>query len=355
MTTQNINARYIIEIYDTSGKMVADLSGRASLDSLIIERDESGSCQFTLDLFSFEKYALSMNLNPLDILAVNKNEVRIRRYNKYLFGGQISHIDPGAESGTNNIVVTALGWFNYLKYRLIGTAGAVFSATDAAQIAWSLINTSQGLTNGNIGITSGTLTASVNRDRTYAPYKNIHDAIVELSQVINGFDFEVTWDRVFNVYYPSQGADHTADLVFEYPGNIKKLHSPIDGAQMSNDVFATGNAIVEERSDTVFGANYGLRQSQPNYPDVTETVTLDQYGDSELASFKDVLELPQVVIDGNQNPIVGAFWVGDKISLKVSELQIFKHLNNVAYRIDKIEVTSDDQEQEEITLSLSLP
>ena len=74
-----------------------------------------------------------------------------------------------------------------------------YASTDAGEIAWDLIDNSQNQTNGDLGITKGIIETTQNRDRTYYN-QNIMEAIVNLSNVIGGFDFEFTHNKVFNVY-----------------------------------------------------------------------------------------------------------------------------------------------------------
>jgi hypothetical protein len=102
----------------------------------------------------------------------------------------------------------------------------IFLATDAGQIAKALLDLSTGT-----GLVTGTIEATKNRDRTYV-YANIGQAIIDLTNVLDGFDFDVAPTNggstlgIFNVY-AKQGVDRPA-AKFEYGektlGNCSSMH-----------------------------------------------------------------------------------------------------------------------------------
>lgn len=353
---ENILSRYSVEIYTSSGTLVADLTGRASMRKMSVARNRAGSCSFKADLFSLEALARQMNLTVFDLIGLNQNEVRIRRGTRYLFGGQIVYMEPSLD--TQEIEVRAVGFLELFNFRHTDVE-TIYSGVDAGDIAWDLIDTSQSQTNGDFGITLGGIQTSVNRDRTYPAYKNIKDAIIQLSDVINGFDFEFTYDKKFYVYYPHQGIDLTSSMLFNYPGNIKRIRIPRDGTKMFNRAITRGLGFgaqqpIEIRNNTTYQAAYKVRESILDYPDVTETATLDAHGDEQVNQFKDPFEIPQITMDGNQQPYLGSYWLGDRVKIEVTNMDMYKYLKNNTYKIDAIDVEIDNDDVEDITLSLSL-
>jgi hypothetical protein len=353
---ENILARYTVESHEPSGELLADLTGIANVNELVFERNRSSSASVTIDLFKLEDLGRKLHLNPLDIFSANRTELRVRRYGQYLFSGQVSNVEPHIEGDKADMKVGVSGWLDLLGQRYTAN-NVVYSATDAGDIAWGLINTSQGLTYGDLGITKGLVQASVNRDRTYNG-KNIKDALIELSEVLNGFDFEITWDKKLNIYYPYQGMDRSTQLRFEYKNNIKSITVPHDGTQMTNSVLARGAGqgdaqISDTETDTPSQAAYGLRQSILDYPDVIETATLAAHANGQIAGYKDIIDMPVIVLNGSLPPALGSYWLGDQIILTIPDLQTFSYLSGVKYKIDKIAVRIDENEQEEIELSLS--
>jgi hypothetical protein len=350
---QSGDSKYIYELYASNGSLLAELSGRAKNKSITIQRNRAGYASFTMDIYDFEKFCRSINVHPRSIIGVGSNELKVRRLNRYLFGGQIQYYDTTLGDG-NEITIRAVGYFDLFKDRYT-SANKLFTNTDAGQIAWTLINDSQTLTNGTFGITMGTIQTSVNRDRLYE-YKNVRDAIIQLSEVINGFDFEITHDKVFNVYYPRQGS--TIDVFrFEYPGlNIKKIKPMVDASDLVNEVIARGQGIgagqlVVIRSDTVSQATYKLRQKIADFSDISLSNTLIQHADDINASKKDPVTQIEITIDGNQAPAVGSYWVGDYVPVVINNFQLYDNINNT-FRINEITINVDDQDSEEIVLRL---
>jgi len=354
--TQNLSSLYTIEVYDANNNFLADLTGLATVSKLYAERNGYSTCEFNVNLFYFENFCKKINIYPMSILYVNMNYVKIKRGGRYLFGGQINYVNPQltdqAQSSVINVRVA--GYLSLFKQRFTG-AERVFTSTDAGTIAYTLINESQALTNGDYGITSGTIQTSVNRDRTYAGYKCIADAIIELSQVVNGFDFEFTYDKKFNVYYPSMGIDRTASTIFEYPKNIKTINFEYDGSLMVNSDILLGNGIVSVRSDTTYQSLFKLRQRREEFSDVIISTTLENKGDETLRIYKNLNPIiTSIDILGNIEPYVGSYWLGDQVKIKVNDIVTFSPVNNQTYKIDTINIGLDQNSMETINLGLSL-
>jgi len=350
---QSSDSKYIYELYASNGSLLAELSGRAKNKSITIQRNRAGFASFTMDIYDFEKYCRNIGVHPRSIIGIGSNEMKVRRLNRYLFGGQIQYYDTSL-GDNNEITIRAVGYFDLFKDRYT-SANKLFTATDAGQIGWGLINDSQTLTNGTFGITMGTIQSSVNRDRLYE-YKNVRDAIIQLSEVINGFDFEITHDKIFNVYYPRQGS--IIDVFrFEYPGlNIKKIRPMIDGSSLVNEVIARGQGIgsgqlIVIRNDTAAQATYKLRQRVADFSDISLSDTLTQHADDTVASEKEPVTQIEITIDGNQAPAVGSYWVGDYVPCVINGFQLYDNINNT-FRINEITINVDDQDSEEVTLRL---
>ena len=141
---------------------------------------------------------------------------------------------------------------SYFAQRLI-TADAVFAATDQLTIARSLVNTAQAKTGGSIGVDTTRLSnvSGVLRDRTYNGYelKPVLDALMQLSQVQNGFDFaiDVGYDatgalaKTLNLGYPRRGVVAAlSGFMFEYPGNVQSYVWPEDATMQATTTYATG-------------------------------------------------------------------------------------------------------------------
>lgn len=219
-----------------------------------------------------------------------------------------------------------------------------FSAVDQSQIMWALIDAAE-----DHGIIEGDLPASVNRDRTYLPGKEVGAAVLEMSEVIGGPDFELepvagegtdTLAR-FNTYHPRQGSDKSADVVFvhgAYPYTAETFsHAPggdgicnrvlVIGAPLNDEgeeesPFATFPSYVAEHSASI--AQYGVFEQVIQLEDVVEGATLKAHAEAFIAAnavpipYFDFVAAPEQTDDEEGEgvpPIFGIdYWVGDTIA-----------------------------------------
>lgn len=349
-----IDSKYSVELVDQTGLTIADLTGLASSRKLTFVRNGTYEAEFSLDLDSFEQLGLATNLNPRSMLSTGRYDCVIKRLGVPLFAGRV--VFDGSDFGEEvKQTVKVDGWFNLFKDRRTSIS-RLFSSVDAGQIAWTLINESQMLTYGSFGITQGTIMPSQNRTRLYE-FTNIRDALVQLSEVANGIDFEFTPGKVFNVFYPSMGAERT-ELELIYPGNIKNLAITTDATQLMNYIVARGQGfgegqIYDIRQDTTSQATYGLRQTVLDFSDIPDVTILQQLADEQLKHYKNPLEILQVTLDGNVEPYVGSYWLGDRVMVTVEGYQRYDHIVRKLYRVDEIVITIDEFDNENVGLKLT--
>lgn len=357
---EKLDSLYVFEIYRPNGNRIADLSGLAMQREVQVVRNRAGYAGFVVDLDKLQEYLRNSKLSIDDVFAVNRNEIRVRRGTRYLFGGQINFTEARF-ARTKTLMVRATGFLDLFQYRYISPVynTTQFTGVDAGQIAWELIDDTQtDYAEGDFGILQGTIDPSVTRDRTYE-YANVREEIIRLSEVINGFDFEFTFDKLFNVFYPKQGVDRS-ELVFEYPGNIKSITVPRDGQKIFNAAFVRGQGDgVIQPIATVLKADwrpyYKLRLNLLDYPSIKDLQTLTDHGNEQVNIYHRPLELPQVTLDGSRQPFIGAYWLGDTIRLNVTGVPSYEYLKENLYRIDAIKISISEEDEEEIQLTLSLP
>lgn len=350
--------KYEFLIRNDSGSTVAIFTGELRQRRYKMIRNRPDEIYFAINLDELEVFARNNKFsNALDIFNVNVNEVVIYRHGVPLISGQIAFADPILSEEQKMLSVRATGWLGLFKDRYL-MSSLSYTDVQAGLIGWNLINHTQSLTNGSFNIIQGTLSDSITRIRTYPIYKNVYDALIQLTEVINGFDMEFTWDKKFNTY-DSIGAD--TDIVLQYPGNILSIGQPIDGTEMANEVIVKGSVIGDDsslisvRTDSTLQPIYKLRQKTIQYPTVEKLSTLEQHGDEFLDQAASFHKLPTITIDGNRNVSIGDIHIGDLINIRVNGYTSFNHLSTSKYRIDVIEVTIDDDNNETISLGLSLP
>lgn len=364
------SSKYTIELWTRQGTLLADLGTKPRNRVLVQSRNQPDDLSFDMDLNDFEKYCDNAGVDPKDMLIVNSVEVRIKRLAEYLSGGQLVYRNVSLLADGNTITCRVFGFLQLFAKRYTGESDAglvsdVYSTADGTadlsrkDLAWSLISQSQNLANGNFGITLGpnqatnTTAYQKNYSRT-----NIRDALQGLTTVEAGaIDIEFTYDKKFNTY-DYMGSDR-ADIVFEYPGNIRSIDIPEDGTDMTNEAIgigrgaADGTQIVAIESDLASQASYGLRQDTINSNGTDNSdggITDDAKAAIQSSSLP--LRIPSLVVDGNFAPFVTDYGIGDRVRVKVAGYMLVDNINGM-YRIDKRTIRIDENDNEEVTLEVS--
>lgn len=161
------------------------------------------------------------------------------------------------------------------------TAVQTFLGQDAGAIAKGLVDIANA--DGATGLTCPTPPTTKTRDRTYPVGQNIGQAIVDLSAVLDGFDFFETYlDGVGGTFsqlniVAQQGSDNGAAR-FEYGagtlGNIQHI-SHTSSAPINRAIVIGGNGLSATKDDLTSQAKYGLFPTLQSASDVMEQATLD--------------------------------------------------------------------------------
>lgn len=221
---------------------------------------------------------------------------------------------------------------------------ATFTAEDAGQLAWSLIDTSN-TTEGPTGIRIGTIAATINRDQAYANVQ-VAQAITDLAAMDGGFDFEVSpvdeglTCGAFNVY-GRQGTDLSDSVVFEYGpgtiGNVRSAHR--ETTPPVNRVLSLGaNGLTSDQQDAGSIARYGTFKIIDQATDVTDQASLDARARSLLRP--DMVQVVSFVPDPDLAPQpIRDFWLGDTVTFRARHgsfiADLTPRINVIAPTIDE--------------------
>lgn len=310
------------------------------------ELNNDKSATVTLDFEVVEPVATTYNVTVEYILTASFRELYIYDGTTKLYGGYIAEVSyqaGGNEKGT--ISITSKGFFSLFDKRFTddGTICS-YSSTDASDIAWNLLNYSQGLSFGDFGIVRGaTGIPTKDRDRN-CKYDNIADTIRKLSNtnVKDGFDFEITSDKVFNVYYPQAGTQKS-NVIFEADFNIASfsiIRTFVDG--MVNQVIVGGNGQGEGQlisvrdADSSYKSSFYLLQDKISETDVFDSTTLDDKGDKYLDLYKYPRNFIQSLETHYDEPLFSSYILGDSVKIKIPSFNI-----NDFFRVYKRTVKHD--------------
>lgn len=334
--------RYIIKVNSKDGTLLGEFENYHNL--------KFGK---KLNNFGQASFDLPVNDGKLSFLtALRSYEVQIFRDNDRRWAGEQFHrmVTLVGGDAPELVTVRAYTFLELLNHRHSGPNDR-FDNVDAGAIFQSLVTTTN--TEDPTGITVGTVESTVPRDRTYNN-KNIMQAGIELTQVLNGFDLEVTDEKVLNIY-ERKGLDLSSNIVFEYGTNIEPVtieedfSSPVNKAIVLGAGSGSAQTIVEV-TDTDSVAAIGLREGRVSATDVSDIDNLTDKGEEEVRIRKQPIQIITFDQMPNTFPEFGAIDLGDSVRVKIK-----KGIYNIdaVYRVYGYEVKVGENGEEFVRYQLS--
>lgn len=247
--------------------------------------------------------------------------------NNRIYGGYVA--EPNvycSANGEKKRTITSKGFFSLLEKRLTNVPAdtkRVYTGQHASDIAWDLINYTQGLSYGNLGITRGVDPVDVANDRTYR-YETIKRAIEKLTnnETKDGIDVEITAQKVFNAYYPTKGQQRPELALVEgfniFTYNIRTNF--IDA--MTNQVVVCGEgqgddmAVVKRDADNSYKASFFLLQQALSEKDTATTANLERKGDRYLELYQAPRADITITCD-YESPLWTDYSLGDSLKIEI--------------------------------------
>jgi hypothetical protein len=350
-------SKYVIEIYGLN----ASTGAFSRLDSITTFKNLSyfnklngvGGCRFELAVQ--DPKATQSNLVRF------KNHVVIKRFGGIVWVGPITSVNGDYTNVTGNLVIdcsTVLAHFNKrFTAKLLN-----YTNTNIGTIASGLITTVLARTNGLLGITVGSSTGNITRSRTYE-YKSVSQALIELSQLIGGFDFDFsptvdTSNRltgiVFNTYANRSGSVRSDLNPLSLGKNIKQIAFRTSQDIENNSIAegaGTGENVIFSTLD--YGASqlgYTRREVILSLKDASLVETVGYYNQTYLNQASVERYLMDLELYQDKEPSYGTYGLGDILILNVNLGQTdgYVNFNNKQCRVIEIAVTVDSQAAEVI-------
>lgn len=266
---------------------------------------------------------------------------------------------------THTVTVAGIDYRAILNNRrLYSTSQLTWTATDQAEIAWGLLQQTQTRTGGALGIVkgwTGTVPTGTIRDRTYEASDSIGERITELSQVIDGFDWDVTpTDSVglnLGLWYPQRGTNR--GVVAEFGGLVSKVRREVNTSDYANALRYTGKTDaspplvpqeleaadlatrVEGRFDAAFGDDSLITQA-----------ALSDRAAWQLATSQVIQPTYTITLKRGAWRGPDHIWLGDPIRLIVTSGRLAV---DTTLRVYQLDVTLGDAGDELIELTLGGP
>lgn len=325
--------------------------------------NDAGDINFRVNLGDPRVLAKNpMNLTQPPAINEPARKVYVEREGALVWGGLIWH--RAFDDSTHQLVVHGKELWSYFQARGGDTGRFIvdtltWTQQDQFDIFRDLVNYAQGQqlntivgapkifpkTGGNAGIVvSGPGGSGVLRDRTYdaTAYQDVGAACLELSQVINGFDFSIDVAYVSGVptaqlvlSYPRRGQTFQAGtgIIFEKPGNLLGYIHSEDGTQFADVSYAIGDGeggsilrSASSRTD-LFDQGQALFERRRSYKGsgINQQATMDGHAiaDVNAAAASGNSWQVRVAASSPQQSVgalsIGSFTTGDDARLRITD------------------------------------
>jgi len=344
--------KYELELW-INGAQVGDITKLAKNRSFELVRNGSEQLSFSMSLTAWEEYCADLGAVPQAVLEAYVTDIRVKRNGSYYFGVHVVDMAYAlAESGIT-LEVKATGFFDLFADRYVTKT---YTQEERVAIFLDLINETQdtGNPDDDFGVVPGPLQYDTGllSDREYVD-QNVRDGGTNLTNLSDGnFDFRFNYDRSVETF--AQIGSDRPDSKFTYPYNIKSGKVAHTATSLWNYIIGLGSGFGEEALRTITAdptsrGNHKTRQKIVSFNSVTEQQTLDENTYAYLQKVKDILELPTFNISGALANL-DFLGVGDRIPVEVVGHPALPL--NGTYRIEKIAVTLDDNDAEDIAITV---
>lgn len=235
------------------------------------------------------------------------------------FGGMIESVEASEEGATQVGLVSLEG---YLQRRDIKLT-QVFDGVEQTEIGAALVRLAE--SNG-IPLFAEAAPSRYPRDRTYEGWsrKLIAEALEEMAQVINGFDWEVVHTRTLGkwtttMFFRDQvGLDRTEEVRLHSDRELSGYSLHIDGQEQATWVDAIGSGEEEDQliaTATDESLIYPQFDATPAWKDVTKYTTLLNHADGYLEDYREPRATPTITVAG-LDPSPAVMRLGDTVHIE---------------------------------------
>jgi len=281
--------------------------------SITKELNKIGVAKLGVSYFILDEWVERQGFTTDSLLTSGFKWVSILRNDVVMFKGILSEIGMDGSGEDISLTLTFKNWLAYFQKRFISKT---YSNTHAGTIAWDMLDTSQLVANGDIGVTQGSVVDTTHRDRTFVN-DEVALGITKLSstEIDSGFEFEISDEKVFTV--ASRLGSDKPEIVFDDLNTKSWLITYVTGLSLTNSVLALGNGISETRNSVgTQQTDWYLLQEKASYTSVIEPATLQAHGDSVLDKKQDVTRSPEITVI-NINVDISDYSVGDGVTVRL--------------------------------------
>lgn len=248
-----------------------------------------------------------------------ERELRLYRDATRIWGGHLWHAAGNGPERT--FAVDGSGYYSVMRHRVV-TSDLIYADVADVTIAWNLIAHTQAQTDGDLGITNGSHAGTDrHRDRAYCALErpSISEGIEELSQMDDGFDWEISETKVFNTWSPRRGT--SSGVTFTGADEIR-FDWEDDAQEAASYVSAIGQDDCAPRiidvSDAAAIARFKRLHSVVE-ADTNKRSEVTAEANEELRQRKRSMQRANLTYDLEYGPAWGTIGLGDTVDVSLAD------------------------------------
>lgn len=232
------------------------------------------------------------------------------------------------------------------------------TATEQTAIGWALIDNAQQDTfgaidwGGDMGITDASTATGRTRDRTYSHGKSIGEALTQLGDVIDGFDWDISPNLEYRTWYPHRGS--SAAFAAVHGDTVTRVRREVDTSDYATDVFGYGATNQDTNLTSMYLASApssrgpgGHWDANFSNPSVTVAATLQEQTEADRLRRSVITPSYECTLRaGVWAPSVA--WLGDTTELHIDSGRLNVHTTG---RIVAIRISIGGSGEETVTIT----
>lgn len=172
-------------------------------------------------------------------------DLLVRRNGVDLYRGRVGATSDSIGADTHSVDVPTGDYRALLLRRLLYDDDELDWTGDQSDIVWGLVEATQARAGGDLGITRGVgAVTGVSRTVDYEPGASIGEAVQQLAQLDDGFEWDISPALELDVYYPQRGQVGGETVVLDYGGLVSGVQRNVDPGNYANALRVTGDAAL---------------------------------------------------------------------------------------------------------------
>jgi hypothetical protein len=336
-------ARYLF-IADNDGEQT-ELT-QATKRKVAFRVQGSASATFELDGRHEQADAIDELVTDLDVWRVEDTGRRTKLYH-----GRIGRTADKVGTDAHSIEVTSADYREILGRRIL-FADVTKTAIDQAVIAWDLIQYTQGLSGGALGITQGIgATTGTTRTVTFEAGRTIGECIDELSNLDGGFDWEIDANLKLNIYSLERGVNN--NVILDYGGLVTTVNRDLNPGDYADALRVSGSDALTAQTRTaadIATRPEGRWDKQIGTTDIVDQAVLDKAADQLLTDQQTITPAYTVKLRPGAWEGPDHIWLGDTVTLRCASGRL--DIND-AVRVLALEISPGESGEEDVTLTVA--